>query len=292
MGLRVAVTGASGFVGSAIANQLTGAGHEVIALTRRPVEGREWRSFNLAEPHDRDLLAGVDSLVHCAYDLRLTSWEDIATINIGGTRRLLDVAKAAGVRCQLISSMSAYAGTRQYYGRAKLACEADTLNRGGNAVRLGLVYGGEAGGMISSLERLSQLPFIPIFGARSRQFMVHIEDAGSGLRRLVEAPHVSGQVAGLAWPEAVRFGDLIRALGARNGRRPRLIPVPWRPVYYSMRLAEAMGLSLPIRADSVLGLVRPAPALLNGDLWRELGVTIRIPDLLTAKAPPRKGERP
>ena len=54
----------------------------------------------------------------------------IARVNVGGTQRLLAAAASANAGFCLISSMSAYAGTRQLYGRAKLACERDVLGRG------------------------------------------------------------------------------------------------------------------------------------------------------------------
>ena len=45
------------------------AGHEVIALGRRPVGSYEHRAYHLASAVPDDLLDGVDAVIHCAYDL-------------------------------------------------------------------------------------------------------------------------------------------------------------------------------------------------------------------------------
>jgi uncharacterized protein (TIGR01777 family) len=63
--VRVAITGASGLVGTALAAFLTSGGHQVVRLVRRPARGpgeREWRP----DAPDPDLLAGVDAVIHLA----------------------------------------------------------------------------------------------------------------------------------------------------------------------------------------------------------------------------------
>lgn len=63
--LRVAVTGSSGLVGTALCALLTTGGHRVIRLVRRrPSTGYE-RRWNPLDPHP-DLLDGVDALIHLA----------------------------------------------------------------------------------------------------------------------------------------------------------------------------------------------------------------------------------
>lgn len=277
--MRIAITGMTGYVGSAIADCAARSGHTVVSLGRRPGAHGEWRHFALGPVPSVDLLAGIDVVVHCAYDLTLTAESEVHETNVLGTQRLVASSEAAGARFILISSMSAYEGTRQIYGRAKLSSEATVQATGGNVVRLGLVYGAGGGGMIGTLERISRLALVPVMGAGSHQFLVHALDAAEGVTRLAETPEVRGEVAGLAFPEPLRFDGLIRALARSQGRSARLVRVPWRPVYVAMRLAEAMGLRLPLRADSVLGLVRPAPYVPNVELWARIGVHIRAPEL-------------
>jgi hypothetical protein len=43
----------------------------------------------------------------------------------------------------------------------------------------------------------------------------------------------------------------------------------------AMRVAERLPVALPIRADSLLGLVRPANALPNAELLDDLGLSAR-----------------
>ena len=274
-GLTVAITGSQGYVGRHIAQAVGDAGCGVVALDRRKPVAGDWRFYELAGSPDSQLLRGVDVVVHCAYDMSLTRAADIARVNVGGTQRLLAAAASSGVRFCLISSMSAYAGTRQLYGRAKLASERDVLGSEGLVVRLGLVYGLEQGGMIAALGRIAALPVLPVIGRSRGQFTVHVSDMASAVAQLIADPPPADGALGLAHPVAVKFEDIIRGVAANRDSHPVLVPIPWTPVYAAMRTAEAMSLRLPIRADSVLGLVRPASYVPNFDVWAGLGADIR-----------------
>ena len=272
----LALTGSTGYVGTALAARAREDGHEVVALGRRPPSTHApWRHYDLAEAPCPALVEDVDVVVHSAYDLRLTQPADIWRVNVAGTRRLADASAAAGARFVLISSMSAYAGTGQLYGRAKLASEESAAAAGGDAIRLGLVYGDDGGGMIGALQRLVALPLTPVIGRHARQFTVHVDDMVNGVLQFVVQGGNNRGVAGLAHPEPVMFGDLLAGLASRSGMPFRSFDVPWRAAYSAMRLAEALRVRLPLRADSILGLVRPAPSVPRSDLWSHLGVELR-----------------
>jgi nucleoside-diphosphate-sugar epimerase len=288
----VAITGASGYVGTLAARRYAAAGWTVLALQRRDdnANGVATRRFVLGQPVDASLLNGVDVLIHCAWDLDITDAGEIDRVNVEGTRRLWVAAAAAGVkRIVLISSMSAYWGTDQVYGRAKLACEEAAAAVGGTSVRLGLVYGPGWGGMAGSLRKLVQLPVTPLLGARSYQYTVHQDDVAEGLFAIGTAPSVPAGPIGLAHPERVPFRELLRAFGRQAGAAPRLVPLPWRPVYQAMRLMEKLHVALPLRSDSLLGLVRPAGFVPCVQTWKELGVSIR-PFALGLPAPSASSE--
>jgi nucleoside-diphosphate-sugar epimerase len=275
----VAVTGAQGYVGGAVATAFANAGHHVVALTRRNDGAHDHRTYELTAKLAPDLLNDIDVVIHCAYDWTPRTWDDMVRVNVEGTRRLLEASVAAGARFILISSVSAFEGTRQMYGNSKLAAERITLDAGGNAVRLGTVYGGANGGLLGLLLRVAKLPVIPVFAAHSPVALIRLDNATAALVALAGTSAVSGQLIGLASRSTVEFGDLMRALSSVKGKPSVIVPVPWRPLYFMLVTVERAGVSVPLRSETVLGLARPAATLASVDLWDTLGVPIDPPDL-------------
>jgi len=124
-GLTVAVTGASGNVGTALLRRLTAPGSgvaEVRGLARRqppdvaPYAGVRWHLGDLggtaSEEELRAFLDGADAVVHLAWALQPGRRpEDLRRVNVEGSLRVARAAAAAGVG-QLVhmSSIGAYAG--------------------------------------------------------------------------------------------------------------------------------------------------------------------------------------
>lgn len=273
----VAVTGASGYVGSLAVAGFLAAGYRVLRLGRRSVGGPDNAQFSLDREIPEAVLRGVDTLVHCAYDFTVTSREEIWRVNVLGTQRLFVAASTAGVRRTIfISSMSAYAGTNQLYGRAKLACEAMALSQGMCVVRLGMVYGENPGGMAGALKKLASLPVIPLPGASSHQYMLHEEDLSRALPLLAQAEEWPDSAIGLAHPVAVPFRKVMARAARSSGRtRALFVPIPWRPLFWTMYVAELTPMRPPLRSDSLLGLVRPAAGVPLADYLSSLGIQVR-----------------
>jgi nucleoside-diphosphate-sugar epimerase len=274
----VAVTGASGYLGSRIGARFAAAGWRVLRLVRTPQPGAEdERAYQLAGPCPPGLLDSVDALVHAAYDLRLTRREDIWRVNVEGTRRLLAAATAEGVgRVVVLSSMSAYPGTRQLYGQAKLAIEEAALATGAVVLRPGLVYGADPGGTAGALRRLTRLPLLPLISPDAVQFPVHEDEVGAAVVAAATVERAPAGPVGVAAPAAVPFSRVLEMLAAAEGRRCRFlpIPVPWQLALGAIRAAELLRLPLPFRSDSILGLVRPAASVPGAEELSRLGVQI------------------
>ncbi|WP_222268672.1 NAD-dependent epimerase/dehydratase family protein [Modestobacter marinus] len=125
-GLKVAVTGASGNVGTALLRALAkGGAAEVRGLARRqppetePYDGARWYLTDLSEPDSEQVLAefldGVDAVVHLAWALLPDRQPDLLhRVNVQGTERVLAAAGAAGVQHVVhMSSLGAYAAGPQ-----------------------------------------------------------------------------------------------------------------------------------------------------------------------------------
>jgi uncharacterized protein (TIGR01777 family) len=98
--VKVAVSGASGFIGSVLVPALEGAGHEVWRLVRRePVAPNEVSWDPASEAVDRSALAGVDAIVHLAGANVGQRWtearkREIFDSHVHGTRVLAATAAA------------------------------------------------------------------------------------------------------------------------------------------------------------------------------------------------------
>lgn len=285
----VAVTGASGYLGSRICGALELQGWHVIRLVRSPEQSSNPAfAYDLTTPITAQVRKGLrsaDALVHAAYDLSLTSATDIWQVNVEGTRRLLEAAADAHVsRIVVLSSMSAFDGTSQLYGQAKLDIEAMTMDFGGCAVRPGLVYGERSGGMVGTLRKLTALPVVPVITGGVSVYTVWEDDLTMAIVALTATASVSSGTISIAHPSRVKLADLMRAFAAQEGYPCRLIPVPWQLVYWLLRTAELLRLHPPFRADSLLGLVHTAPTLSGLDRLAELGVTLHAFTSIPTKA--------
>lgn len=153
--MRLAVTGASGFCGAAVARLAAAAGHDVVCLGRRPGPVGGYVRWDAArEVPD---LAGADAVVHLAAavgDPGRRAEAAYRAVNVGGTARLLEAARGRPV--VWVSSASVYrpgpypgpvdedhavGGQRNAYGRTKAAGERLALAAGAVALRPRAVYG-------------------------------------------------------------------------------------------------------------------------------------------------------
>jgi nucleoside-diphosphate-sugar epimerase len=273
----VAITGTSGYIGGVLARAFADAGWRVIALQRSGSSPDVLR-YDLVGGPAEPLPHDVRLLVHCAWDFRARTAEQIRDVNVRGTERLLAAAAEAGVDdVLLVSSMSAYAGTQQLYGRAKLACEQLIADRGGSALRLGLVWGAQNGGMIGSLRAVARLPLVPVLAPDTHQFTVHAADLARAVLTAAERPGDRPAVLGVANPRAVPFREIMQRLhdDVRPGARFRPLPVRSSLIRAGLVAVERAGVRAGFRPDSLLGLTRPASHVPNVAFWADHGVALR-----------------
>lgn len=282
----VAVTGATGFVGSRLCEHLRRTGHRVVALVRnaKASDGGASRPFALGEPVAPDLLRGVDWLIHCAYDFAPRGWDEIERVNVKGSEALFAAADRAEVSSLVfISTVSSFDGCKSSYGRAKRASERQALERGGAVIRPGLVFGPRPGGMLGTLDRLVRaLPVVPLIGAEQPLHLGHVEDLSRML--LAAATRGRGGVprpATAASESARTLRQIVEILAAARGRRVRTFGIPSGPVWLALRGAETLGVPSGLRSDSVTSLMNVDPAL-DFSMTRELGAAFRDFDASTA----------
>ncbi len=168
--MKVLLTGATGFVGSHIVEELISNNHDVIAAIRKtsnlkwikdsPVQF-EYCSLNDVETLSK-IVSSVDVIIHCAGVVRALNWENYYTTNVAGTKNLIQAAiknKSNIKKFRYISSQAAMGPSKtekpkiltekekpvSNYGKSKLLAEQEVKKLEGQIpytiIRPASVYG-------------------------------------------------------------------------------------------------------------------------------------------------------
>jgi len=238
----LAITGATGFVGSAVLNEALAQGHTVRALARReqaPRAGVEWVRGDLNDTAALTaLVEGADAVVHVAGLTNTPDPAEFETANVTGTANVLAAMTEAGVRrLVFVSSLSARMPELSAYGASKAKAEAlvEASRLDWTTVRPPGVYGPRD---VDYLEmfRTAKLGFVPLppGGASS---IIHADDlarllvglAGPTASLLEDAASRKATFGKIYEPDDGREGgwshkELAAAIGRAMGRRVVFAP--------------------------------------------------------------------
>jgi nucleoside-diphosphate-sugar epimerase len=252
----VVATGASGFLGRAVAAALVDAGHEVRTLQRRPsrVAGATDVLGSVTDPGAvQEAVRGADAVVHLAAKVSLAgNPAEFEAVNVGGTRRMLDAARDQGIsRFVQVSSPSVAhaghalagvgaepadpAGARGEYARTKAEAELLALSRDGDglavvAVRPHLVWGPGDPQLVERIVARARRGTLPLLnGGTALIDSTYIDNAASGIvAALHRADSVGGRAYVLTNGEPRPVGDLMAGICRAAGvPAPRFsVPAP------------------------------------------------------------------
>lgn len=261
---RVAITGANGFVGSALVGRLVHEpGLEIVSLVRRVEAGAQrWPYRIVGDLTDPDYgagqLQGIDVLVHSAARVHVMQDRSADPLgafrrsNVEGTLALARHAVDAGVRrFVFISSLKVHGEVSPSgrpiraddpvapvdpYGISKREAEdglrAFAARTGLELVivRPPLVYGKMAGGNFAILASwLSRGRCLPLGGiTENRRSLVAIDNLADLLSKCVVDPRAAGLTFLVSDGEDLSTAELVRRMSAAMGKRACLLPFPPR----------------------------------------------------------------
>lgn len=265
---HIAITGATGFVGRVVVDQLVARGSSVSALVRNAKTANLHPSVRIVVGDLRnsaalnELVKNADVVLHIAGAVTAISKQAFMDVNLAGTLAVAEAAKAQGVkRFVYVSSLAATQPELNFYAASKASAEkalTDFQNDMSLAVlRPAAVYGPGDTATLPLLQALiSRIAVIP--GSATAQFsMVHVEDVA---RSLVEAAlhpasgtyEVDDGSTGYCWP------DLIALTREHFGS-------PQHVVYVPKGVALTLG-----RLGDFWGNLTGKPALVNSGQIKQI----------------------
>ena len=301
--MRVLVTGASGFLGSAVCDALLARGDEAVGLTRDPERARQgnptvaWHAWSpVAERPPASALAGVEGVVNLVGEPIDQRWTESAKQHIRdsrvrSTKNLVDAISAAEPRPKTLVSQSGvgYYGDRgeavvdesngpgaTFDAEVCVAWEAAAHEAEKVGVRVVVMRSGLVLDPDHGLLKQLLLPFKlgvggPLAGGAQYMPWIHVDDEVRLMLWALDTDQASGTYNAAA-PNPVTNREFSKALG-RVLRRPAVLPVP--KLALRARFGDELG-------EVVLGGQRPIPrrALDAGFGFRHPELEPALKDLL------------
>jgi nucleoside-diphosphate-sugar epimerase len=257
----IVVTGASGFIGTALCAHLRARKLPFIGTVRQmsrgmasdlePIGGLS----QLGDAALEDIVGGADAVVHLAgrahvmVEAHRNPARAYAEANVEVTRRLAAAAARSGVKRFLLASSVKVSGERSLpghpfrpdtapnpqdtYARSKLAAEQALFDATGDskmvaaALRLPLVYGRDAKGNFARLVQLVASGHrLPLASIRNRRSLLYVGNLVDAVEAALRSPMPLSGVHFVADAEAVSTPDLVRAIAHAWKVKPRLFAVP------------------------------------------------------------------
>jgi NADH dehydrogenase len=218
----VCVFGGTGFLGRRIVRHLAAAGMRVRVVARRPArpEGLEVGNIELQAADIRDAaavataVAGARAVVNAVSLYVETRDISFAAIHVDGAERLARLARDAGVeRLVHVSGIGADPGSSSRYVAARGLGELRVRSAfpQATALRPSVLFGaGDT--FLSTLDGITRLPVVPLFGAgRTRLQPVHVDDVAGAVVRILQRPDTAGSFSyrypwssGCGWPRSLQ----------------------------------------------------------------------------------------
>ncbi|MGO9837635.1 MAG: NAD-dependent epimerase/dehydratase family protein [Polyangiaceae bacterium] len=257
--MKVLVTGASGLLGSHVAELLSARGTQVRALVRKSSNRKHLETLRNVELFEgsveqadrvREAIDGVDAVVHAAGLVKARNTDEFFAVNVGGTSNLIDAARRRGRpldRFVYVSSLEACGPSADgspiaadqenpvtSYGRSKLAAEKVVLSARNEMpvviLRPGAIYGPRDGEILEAFRsiKFGLLPLVA--GGTAKGVWIYATDCAEACIRAIDASVPSGRAYfvddGCGPIEARQMlADAERALGKRAFIRASL-PAP------------------------------------------------------------------
>ena len=230
--MKIAITGATGFVGSHLTQRLESEGHEVVLISRR---GRKDESRIVAtDLSDVNVLTalftGCKAVAHCAGINREIGNQTYRRVHVEATRNVVEAAKAAGVeKIVLMSFLRVRPDCGSEYHESKWEAEEIVRNSGLDytIIKAGIVYG-RGDHMLDHLNQaLHTFPVFALVGRKEKSIRpLAVEDLVHVMRAALVDRRMKRQTVAVLGPEEFYLSEAVRRVAEVVGKPPLMFPLP------------------------------------------------------------------
>jgi len=252
--MRIAVTGAAGFVGTHLTHRLESEGHDLVLISRRPrKENNQIAADDLSDASVlRELFHGCKVVAHCAGINREIGAQTYQRVHVEATRNVVEAAKAAGVeKIVLMSFLRARANCGSPYHESKWEAEEIVRNSGLDytIIKAGVIYGlGDH--MLDHLSHaLHTFPVFGLVGFKEKSVRpLAVEDLVHVMRAAILDRRMKRQTIALLGPEEIYLSEAVCRVAEVVGKRPLMFPLP---VFCHRLMAHVFELTMKIPLTSL-----------------------------------------
>ncbi|MDI3504457.1 MAG: hypothetical protein PWP64_1393 [Candidatus Cloacimonadota bacterium] len=278
--MKIAITGANGFVGSTLLSSLQSRGFEPIALVRKPFSklGIEVRQVDYSQDASISAaLKDIDILIHNAGKTKTITKEEMFAANIGLTQRIVSIINRLQHPLRLIyisSQAAAGPSTKRYprqesdkpapisiYGKSKAIAErviSQQCHQAYNIVRPCSVYGPRDRDFLSLFRLCKHGLNLQIGHAERPLNMIHVTQLADFILLLITNPQVRNETFFATDLQVYTQGQVVSYIADAIGIKTKRIIIP------------QFAAGIAFKSGDILGKLTHRAMVMNYDKYQEI----------------------
>ena len=235
--VKILVTGATGFVGRNVIDELRREGRECIALIRNKQKAEKiWGKnieLRIADLRDRETVSsafkGVDVVVHIAGLIKTNRNSEFYSSNVVGAENVAWASSLCGVKKIIYVSSLSVQNPISHYGKSKLLAEKKFLQHKDqlkiSILRPAIVYGPYDEGMYSYF-KMAKRGMVPILRKERHISLIYVKDVAKAINLLIDRDSPEPEVFQLSDNHIYTWEDTARILFDSMNIKGKIIRFP------------------------------------------------------------------